>query len=53
VELAAQRRGNRLPEARFADTRRAYKAQNRAARLRIQASHGNILQYALFDLLKT
>ena len=51
-ELAAQRAGDALAERRLAHARRADEAQDRAAALRVELAHRQVLEDALLDLLE-
>ena len=51
LELAAERAGDRLAERRLADAGRADEAEDRAARVRLEPAHGEVLEDPVLDLL--
>ena len=52
LELAAERLGDRLAEARLADAGRADEAEDRARRVGLELSHREVLEDAVLDLLE-
>ena len=53
LELDPERARDALAERGLADARRPDEAQDRAAALRVELAHGEILDDALLDLLET